>query len=222
MKKAMTVLIVVLLLIGAVLPARAIESPDRNRKCSLNLLMVYNGEKLDSGTLTICRVGDIAYEDTQWHFQLIPQLQDSDVSLENLEDARLANQLQKLAQDKKLPSVTVSIQKGSASFADLTPGLYVVSQKEACKGLSPINPFLISLPRWENGHYVYDLTAQPKVSLEPLPTEPTGTKPTKPTGPSLPQTGQLNWPVPVMASAGFTLLALGWYLCYGKKNHYES
>lgn len=35
--------------------------------------------------------------------------------------------------------------------------------------------------------------------------------------PKLPQTGQLNWPVPVMAAAGLTLFAVGWVLCFGRR-----
>lgn len=40
--------------------------------------------------------------------------------------------------------------------------------------------------------------------------------------PKLPQTGQLNWPVPVMIVTGLTLFAIGWMLCFGrKKENYE-
>ena len=33
----------------------------------------------------------------------------------------------------------------------------------------------------------------------------------------LPQTGQLTWPIPVMAVTGMTLFALGWWLCFGSR-----
>jgi LPXTG-motif cell wall-anchored protein len=33
----------------------------------------------------------------------------------------------------------------------------------------------------------------------------------------LPQTGQLNWPIPAMAIAGAVLLVLGWILLAGRK-----
>lgn len=37
---------------------------------------------------------------------------------------------------------------------------------------------------------------------------------------TLPQTGQLNWPVPVMAVSGLVLFAIGWYLAFhGEKTH---
>ena len=38
-----------------------------------------------------------------------------------------------------------------------------------------------------------------------------------PPPPDLPQTGQLNWPIPTMAIAGAVLLVLGWILLAGRK-----
>lgn len=35
--------------------------------------------------------------------------------------------------------------------------------------------------------------------------------------PKLPQTGQMNWPIPVMTVAGLALFIFGWYLCFGRK-----
>ena len=81
----------------------------------------------------------------------------------------------------------------------------------------------MSLPQWQNDGYVYDLTASPKVPLVPEPTEPTvPTEPTDPTDPWLPQTGQLNWPIPLMAVSGLALFMAGCILCFGrKKERYE-
>ena len=224
MKKITIMLTALSLLFSLAVGAHAIESPDPDRNGSLTLVMEREGQKLSTGTLTICRVGQIVFEEDVWKFTLLPQLQDSDVSLEDLNDAQLPKQLEQLAKEKALPCITAPIQDGKAVFADLETGLYLVIQEEASQGLSPINPFLISLPRWEDNRYVYDLVAQPKVSPEPLPTLPPETPetdPTKPTDPKLPQTGQLNWPVPVMTMAGLALFSLGWYLCFGKKNGYE-
>lgn len=274
MKKITTMVAAVCLLFSVVLNAHAIINPDPQGKGILTLLMEWKEEKLDSGTLTICRVGQIVNKGTKWTFAPVTQLQDSGISLEDPNDAQLANQLVQLVKEKELPCVTEPIRKGKAFFLNLDAGLYLVRQDEACDGFYPINPFLISVPRWEDDGYVYALTARPKVSLEPTepdetkptepdetkptepdetnPTEPDETKPTeskpteprptesKPTEPKptetepekpkptlpvgsvLPQTGQLNWPVPVMAAAGLSLLVLGWYLNRGKKNGHES
>lgn len=224
-KKISIMLMAVLLLFSVTVSAHAIESPDLDRKGTLTLVMEWEGEKLNGGTLTIYRVGQIVLEDDAWKFILISELRERGISLEDMDDAQLAKQLNQLVKEKVLPGSTVPIRGGEAVFTNLEAGLYLVTQEEACEGFSPINPFLTSLPRWENGRYVYDLTAQPKVSLESLPTQPsesTEPEPTEPAEPELPQTGQLNWPVPVMTMAGLSLFALGCYLCYGKKNSHES
>lgn len=225
MKRLTIALIALCLLFSVTIHVHAAGRPDVTRTGSLTLTMEWEGEKLSGGTLTIYRVGDIVGRNGFWHFVLTPELQGMGISLEDLEDPNLARELAGLVKDLEIPGTTVEITDGKAVFTDLIGGLYLITQEDACEGFSPINPFLISLPRWENGQYIYDITAHPKVSLEPLPTEPTETEPTTPTTPTepvLPQTGQLNWPVPVMSVAGVSLFALGWYLCFGKKNAHEA
>lgn len=56
-------------------------------------------------------------------------------------------------------------------------------------------------------------TTQP--STAPTEPEPTRPAPTKPDPDKLPQTGQMNWPVPVLAVIGFALLVAGWGLRFG-------
>ena len=97
-------------------------------------------------------------------------------------------------------------------FTDVKPGLYVVVQHEVAEGFETMSPFLISMPKFENNSYVTDVKASPKVSLEKTPEEPT-----KSQDPTLPQTGQLNWPVPVLAVGGVMLFALGWVICFKKR-----
>lgn len=38
------------------------------------------------------------------------------------------------------------------------------------------------------------------------------------TGSKLPQTGQLTWPIPIMTISGMVLFAVGWWLCFGRKD----
>ena len=47
--------------------------------------------------------------------------------------------------------------------------------------------------------------SEPSVTKVPAPTVATVAK--------LPQTGQMNWPIPVMLAAGLACLCIGWYLC---------
>jgi len=66
-------------------------------------------------------------------------------------------------------------------------------------------------------------TNPPTVTPTPAPTNPPTAAPTPvptptPTpAPVLPQTGQLNWPIPLLAVAGLGVFITGWILRFGKK-----
>ena len=114
---------------------------------------------------------------------------------------------------------TQSVKDGKATFAGLPTGLYLIIQEKAAKGFSKLSPFLVSVPYMEDGQYLYDVTAAIKTELE---REPESTPPpsTKPDGPKLPQTGQLNWPVPVLAVSGLAMFTIG-FLLRKKEDPYE-
>lgn len=107
-------------------------------------------------------------------------------------------------------------ENGRVSFDDLSAGLYLVRQTAAVEGYYPVSAFLVSVPTQETGGWVYDVEASPKAEAgAPAPASAT----TEPVGRSLAQTGQLNWPVPVLAGLGVILFAVGWMLYFsGRKN----
>lgn len=80
-------------------------------------------------------------------------------------------------------------------------------QKQAAEGYDAIQPFLVTVPIMENGQYVYDVDAHPKAGTASRKT--TQTPPAQEVLSALPQTGQLNWPVPVLAVIGVVLVAAG-------------
>ncbi len=63
---------------------------------------------------------------------------------------------------------------------------------------------------------MFDVTALVISELERVPET---TNPPAPTDPKLPQTGQLNWPVPVLVVLGLLLLAAGWVTRFGKRQN---
>ena len=146
---------------------------------------------------------------------------------------------------------------GEVVFDKLTPGLYLLTSYSAYTGgyYYTANPFLVSVPLMEDGKYDYTVDATPKTDLDRnhfpgKPTEPSEpvtppdkpgkpqtpvtpsvpTAPTTPTSPSrpvLPQTGQVNWPIPVLAVLGLCVFSAGWVLDrttrlrFGKRGRYE-
>lgn len=186
--------------------------PDLSEKGTLTIQMVWNGEKLNSGRIRICKIADIDEENLK--FVLIEALQGEDIPLENPQDPAVAQKALDSVLEKRLPAITAPITDGAARFENLETGLYLVyqTQRDAVSGFAPITPFLISIPYLSEGEYVMDVKAEPKVPMETKPTRPTEPPPTRPNDPHLPQTGQLNWPVPMLAVGGLTLFLVGWFL----------
>ena len=108
------------------------------------------------------------------------------------------------AKDRSISGHSVTVGSNAMlSISNLTAGLYLFEQTTAAEGYSAVNPFLVSVPTNVNGEYVYDVDATPKVEIKKTTTPP----PDNP--PDVPQTGQLWWPVPILAAAGIFLLILG-------------
>lgn len=220
MKKRIIAALMALLLVCS-LTVTAHEVPDLTKTGTITFNMDWNGESLTGGSLTMHRVGDIVENDGNYSFACVAEI--NAVSLEDLNDPALAANLAAAAKAADLEAITTPISGGEAVFYDVACGLYVVTQDEqdSTEGFAPLSPFLISMPQFENGRYVTEVNADPKVTLETAPTEPTEPVPTQPNDPKLPQTGQLNWPVPILAASGLALFVAGWFLRFGRKKIYE-
>lgn len=217
-KRIISALVMLLLISSLAVSAFAAHPvPDLSKNGSITFAMSLDGELLDGGRLNLYKVGDIAEDDGDYFFALIDELDGSDLTLEDVSDRNLAKELLTIAKAVKLKAITAPIKNGAATFSNLPQGLYVVFQNtgDATEGFAAIEPFLISVPKFQNGAYVLDIIAKPKVPLHTEPTEPPTSPPPPP--PNLPQTGQLNWPVPVMAVLGCALFALGAVLCKEEK-----
>lgn len=216
MKRLLTVLVSLGLAIALALPAAAHALPDLDRSCSVTVTLQCDGKAVSGGTMTLHRVGDVVEENGDYTFTLSPDFQGSGISLNTL-GATTAQALADYAAKKDFAGTTASIgSKGTVRFSGLEAGLYLLVQEQAAKGYEPAQPFLVSLPYYDEsqGAYLYDLDTLPKVSLE---LDPVPTPTTQPVGDKVAQTGQLNWPVPVLVIVGLGLLSLGWLLTYGGK-----
>lgn len=152
---------------------------------SITVRLRWQGQAVAGGTLTLYRVGDEDYRPTE-------AFADCGVELKAPFGADLARELADYAQT--LPGQTKAVgADGTVVFEPLDAGLYLVVQREAAEGYLPTEPFLVGIPMQVGGELVSHVDASPKASPAP----------------KLPQTGQLNWPVPVMAAAGALLLLAG-------------
>ena len=210
-KHVISGLLALLFLLALPLSAAAHAVPDesRNGHCSITVSMTYKGKAVRGGTLALYKVGDVAEDDGNYSFVPVEEIQADIPEFGDIESPDLAGRLAEL--EGKLTPVTsdpVTVDKdGNATFSDLTFGLYLVVQKTAASGYGKTAPFLVSVPYLYADEYQYDVTSQPKTDLERevKPTAP----PSSGGGKKLPQTGQLWWPVPVLACAGLGCIAVG-------------
>ena len=177
--------------------------PELDAPEGLTVCLMEEEAPLSGGSLTLFQVGSVAQIDGRDAYVLTPDFADSGLSLSHIQSPQLAEALAAYAQQEALSGVTVPVAEGRVCW-DLDaeePGLFLVVQREACTGYRAILPFLVTFPQ------VVD--ASPKVQPpQPVPT-PEPAPPPTPDDPTLPQTGQLNWPVPVLAASGLTVFALG-------------
>lgn len=261
-KRLAAVLAALTLLVWCAAPAFALEVVDLSRTGSIKVSLYDSetSEAVGGGTLTLYRVAKVQKDNANLSFVYTNGFEDCGVELGDLSEGELAGWLaEKIAATAESATVEIS-DLGTAEFGDLEVGLYLVVQTTAAENYNVINPFLVSVPIQENGSYVYDVDALPKVGTaakktpEPPDTPDTPDTPDKPDeenpntpaapGPDnpdgwvlgangekiyrnpeapspdnpnghvmgahgLPQTGQLNWPVPVLAVTGVVLVAAG-------------
>ena len=211
MKQIFCLLLTVLVLFTVVPAAFAY---DGNRDCSIEVVVKYNGTAIDGGKLKAVRVGYV--DDTNWVFRKVTDHKE----IAGIGTHGAVNTMVTYFNAHKdvLKPVTVEITDGVALFEDLAVGLYLIFQEDAASGYNNLAPFLVTLPyTTEDGTYVYDVTVHSKTELcRHQPKKPTTTTTT--TGTKLPQTGQLTWPIPWLASSGMVLFILGWWLCFGRRN----
>lgn len=179
---------------------------------SIQVDLVHAGEPVSGGSLTLYRVGELNAEGTG--FVLCSCFVDSGVVLNEVSDPDKAAALAVYVAQQSIEGITLQ-NDGSVCFEGLPAGLYLIVQQESAENFEPICPFLISIPMAVNGTYTFAVNASPKVDLQPM--ETMETTETADIVPSLPQTGQLKWPIPVLALAGTVLLAFGLLCCAKRK-----
>lgn len=216
MKKMITLFLALSVLLSFPLTAYAHDVPQDRNDCSIEVIVRYSGENVDGGTLTAIKVGYVDEEDGNYNFYQ----EMTGVKLEDIASSDAPGTQKEFYGNNKANYdfyiQTQSVKDGKATFSGLSTGLYLIVQEKAASGFSKMDAFLVSVPYMQDGEYLYNVTASIKSELERKP-EPTDPPPTKPTGPSLPQTGQLNWPIPLMVVVGLIFFVIGWILIFGKK-----
>lgn len=207
-------LIAALLLSAFSMTVYAHETPDESRNGTITVEMKYDGKAVTGGKLLAYRVARLVEEDGSYGFEALAPYEVAELSQENLNTPELAAAFAgQLSGEGITPAAA---EDGLVSFENLELGLYLIVQTEACDGFETLKPFLVSVPMNVDGHYVYEVNAEGKFQLHQQP-EPTA--PTESPEPDLPQTGQLNWPIPALAALGLCLFCIGCALRFVRKKN---
>ena len=225
-RRLICALSVLALLCALTVGVYAAEALDLSRTGSISITMTYQDAAVPGGSLTLYKVADVTVQNqSDYSFRYTEAYAGCDVSLEALHASETAHALAEYTAAQGISGVKQEIdEEGRILFGELELGLYLLMQEDPAEGYDVVNPFLVSVPGQENGSYVYEVNASPKLNLEPLPTEPP-TEPTDPPPPppDIPQTGQTKWPVPVLLVGGLVLVVLGvWLTATGRKKGYEN
>ncbi len=146
-----------------------------------------------------------------------------DLNFDGLTQEEIRNVLEELCARVQYPGsvsettpnlLPLAMQKAgedsSIHFDHLGGGVYLLMKWEQEEPVNlKMSPVLVYLPSYEpeNGTWEYSVSVIPKCSWQsdPVPIPP----PTTP-DPELPQTGMVQWPVPVLVIAGLCLLVIGY------------
>lgn len=219
--KCMSLLGSVLALLLCVTPAFAAAGTtadlDLSKTGSITLtLKDGDGNVKTGGFLDCIEVAQVADNGNGLTYILSNGFEDTDVSLQDFlagkeSAASLAERLSKVVPKDAKKVARRPDKNGTVTFPDCELGMYLICQRTKSGYYEAITPFVVTVPLNTEDGWVYDVTATPKVGTV-TPTTPTKKK----WGFRLPQTGQLNWPVPVLAVSGVALFTLGWVLMKDK------
>ncbi len=211
-------------------------SLDLSRSGSVTLTLADgDGNAVSGGAVTLYQVATLTLDDGNMAYSYTDAFVGCGAALD-VEDTSLAETLADYAASEGVSGTTLNIgSSGTVSFGGLELGLYLVVQTTESDSYEIISPFVVTVPLEEDGAWVYDVDASPKVgavtpvepeepepdeSEEPEPDKSTTTTTTT-TSDTLPQTGQLNWPILVLGVSGTVLFLVGWYLTRSDRKRTE-
>ena len=207
MKRITALFLSVLLLLSLCIAAFGHEAPDLTKKGTITIQWKFQGKALPDGALRAYRIGTLKESDGDFSFAPLPAYQGRDLSEKNL-TPELAKELSRTVKASS-GIKPASFKNGVVTFDDLELGLYLIVQTTGISGYERIAPFLVSVPMWSTDHYLYEINASEKFETKKEPSSPgTPETPEQPGG-RLPQTGQVNWPMPVLLTLGLALIVAG-------------
>ena len=163
------------------------------------------------GTFTCMNVGTLEIEEGELNWKFTKAFAESGLDMNEIQTEAFAESLWKYAQSQSMDGITKKIDaNGSVRFENIPSGIYLMVQRKAAEGYYKVRPFVVTIPVQEENGWCYDVDASPKMEKIKKKSDVPENPKVPEKGQKLPQTGQLNWPVPVLAISGMLLFITGW------------
>lgn len=176
--KTLAMLLLTVLVGLSGLTAYAHDVPDESKKGSVTVDFEYDNKAVTGGRLALYRIAEARQTDGNYGFENLSEFSGFHKDMSDLTSAELARCLADFVDSHSIQPVDARDNRsGSVTFPELPHGLYLVVQVEAAPGYEAVQPFLVTVPMLEDGHYVYDVNAYGKTALQKTKTDPSDTAP---------------------------------------------
>ena len=145
MKKLSILLLMLFTFCANILSVNAL---DFTKKGSIEITLIEKEEqtKINGAELTIYKIADAKEENHNLVFEYVNELSDCKVSLDNLDNDNISEEINKCLNDS-VKGISLVTEDGKVNFEDLDLGLYLVKQTNKVEGYSVITPYLVMIPR---------------------------------------------------------------------------
>lgn len=163
MKKLSILLLMLFTFCANILSVNAL---DFTKKGSIEITLIEKEEqtKINGAELTIYKIADAKEENHNLVFEYVSELSDCKVSLDNLDNDNISEEINKCLNDS-VKGISLVTEDGKVNFEDLDLGLYLVKQTNKVEGYSVITPYLVMIPRVINDEWTYNVTSKPKTDI---------------------------------------------------------
>lgn len=203
-KSILSILIIFVLIVLLQVNSNAVEVG----KFYFNAINNTNSEPVPELTVSVYQIG-VQIENDE--FVLSPNFEKCGLSINDLTEKNIEAFKSYAIQNAEPTFTKTTDSNGRFSLTDVTLGVYLFVQDSKTEDYT-MQTMLVTIPELteENG-LVYELTVKPKI----VAVEKTAEVVVPPvTDTTLPYTGVLNWPVPVLVIIGIIIFCIGWLSFY--------
>jgi len=209
----------IILVVLSIMLMSVLSVPAAETSGSLTLRCVFSvegGERvLSNDEYSLAKIADATITDSSVTYMTLERFMNYDCDWQNTAASKMNEKAKALAyyceKNSYYTASAVTGKNGELKFDDLEIGLYLVARTKTDSRNKDFvtDPLLVFIPEQVNGEVIYDVVSTPKYSYFSPGNPDDPHTPNTPSDSTLPQTGQLMWPITVMAVLGCFLILGG-------------